>query len=97
MNTTDKRLNMRISEDNRELLRDAAQAQGQDLTSFVLGAALDRARSVLVQYSVTRLSREEAANLDAALAREPEAIPAIVELLRLAEDSSLITRAAPRA
>ena len=95
MNTTDKRLNMRISEDNRELLRDAARAQGQDLTSFVLGAALDRARSVLVQDSLTRLTQDEAASLDAALSREPESIPAIAELLRLANDSTQITRTAP--
>jgi len=93
MTNTDKRLNMRISEDNRELLLEAAQAQGQDLTGFVLSAALDRARAVVMQDRVTRLTRDEAASLDGALSREPEAIPAIAELLGLANDSRLITRA----
>ena len=35
------RLNMRVSEDALETIKEAARVQQQDLTSFVLGAAMD--------------------------------------------------------
>ena len=38
------RLNMRIAPDALETIREAAIAQQQDITGFVLGAAMDRAR-----------------------------------------------------
>ena len=52
MNTTNgrtARLNMRLTPQALRLIRDAAAAQNQDVTSFVLGAALDRARAVLMR------------------------------------------------
>lgn len=42
-------MNLRCSAEAIATLREAAELQGQDLTSFVLGAALDRARSVLAE------------------------------------------------
>lgn len=43
------RLNMRLTPQALQLIREAAAAQSQDVTSFVLGAALDRARAVLTR------------------------------------------------
>jgi uncharacterized protein (DUF1778 family) len=40
------RINMRISQKSLDLLREAAQANEQDLTSFVLGAAMEKARNL---------------------------------------------------
>lgn len=43
------RLNMRLTPQALVLIREAAAAQNQDITSFVLGAALDKARTVLTR------------------------------------------------
>lgn len=81
MSEQKSRINMRISEDNLALIKNAAEENGQDMTSFVLGAALDRARAVVLQAHVTRLSASEAARFEAILEREPRDIPALRELL----------------
>ena len=83
------RLSMRISAEALETIRDAAAAQQQDVTSFVLGAALDRARTVLVDDSVMRLSRTEAARLEAGLDAEPRVIPELAALIREVRGSRL--------
>lgn len=52
MNTTNgrtARLNMRLTPQALLLIREGAAAQNQDVTSFVLGAALDKARAVLTR------------------------------------------------
>lgn len=52
VNTTNgrtARLNMRLTPQALLLIREAAAAQNQDITSFVLGAALDKARAVLTR------------------------------------------------
>ena len=88
MSATKTRINMRVSEDNLDLIREAADANGQDMTSFVLGAALDRARAVVLEARVTRLSPSEAARFEAALDAEPEVIPELAELFRSARAQS---------
>jgi uncharacterized protein (DUF1778 family) len=40
---------MRLTPQALFLIREAAAAQNQDITSFVLGAALDKARRVLTR------------------------------------------------
>lgn len=81
MATSDKRINMRVSEDNLALIRSAAEHSGQDMTSFVLGAALDRARRVVLEARATRLTADEAMCLEALLDAEPKEIPALTKLL----------------
>lgn len=75
------RLNMRIAPDALDLLRDAAAAQQQDVTSFVLGAAMERARTVLMEQRVMVLTAREAAQVDEALDREARVIPELAALL----------------
>jgi uncharacterized protein (DUF1778 family) len=48
------RLNMRIGPDALAIIREAAIAQRQDITGFVLGAALERARGVVKQERALR-------------------------------------------
>ena len=86
---TDKssaRLNMRIDPEALQTIRDAAAAEQQDMTSFVLGAALDRAREVLVADRITRLTASEARSLEAALGRDAQAVAEIVALIRRARE-----------
>lgn len=84
MTAAKTRINMRIEEENLALIKEAAAANGQDMTSFVLGAALDRARAVVLETRVTRLTPSEAERLEAALDAEPRVIPELAELLRSA-------------
>lgn len=42
------RMNMRLTPDAHELIRRAAAIQNQDVSGFVLGAAIDQARQVLL-------------------------------------------------
>ncbi len=96
MATAKTRINMRIDEENLELIKEAAEANGQDMTSFVLGAALDRARAVVLEARVTRLSASEAERLEAALDAEPRVIPELAELLRATRAQATRSRAAAR-
>lgn len=80
MNAKSERLNLRCSPETVATLREAAEVQGQDLTSFVVGAALDRARSVLTEDRVLRLSPEEVLQLENALDADPTVVPQLARL-----------------
>lgn len=86
------RLNMRVAPDALAMIREAAAAQQQDVTSFVLGAAMDQARSVLLTERVMRLTPAEAAQVDAALESEPRILPELAALIRDARASQFGTR-----
>lgn len=76
-----ERINLRVSHTSLQTVRDAAALQGQDLTSFVMGAALDRARNVLAEDMLLRLTPREVAQLEASLDSEPRLIPQLAEML----------------
>lgn len=59
----DERLNLRLTGDALTELRRAAQNNQQDLTSFVLGAALEKARREAFFSQQLNLSRTELADL----------------------------------
>lgn len=77
----DARLNMRLSAESLDTIKEAAAVQQQDLTSFVLGAALDRARTVLAEERILRLGPSDIQRLEAMLDREPEVIPQLAALI----------------
>jgi|HubBroStandDraft_2_1064218.scaffolds.fasta_scaffold908079_2 uncharacterized protein (DUF1778 family) len=66
------RINLRLSPDALETVRAAASVQQQDLTSFILGAAMERARAVLAEDRILRLTPHEVNHLERALDAEPE-------------------------
>ena len=80
MAAKNERMNLRCSAESLATLRDAAELQGQDLTSFVLGAALDRARSVLAEDRILRLNPAEIVQLEQALDADPTVIPQLSRL-----------------
>jgi len=83
-----ERINLRVSHTSLQTVRDAAALQGQDLTSFVMGAALDRARSVLAEDLLLRLTPREVAQLES-LDSEPRVIPQLAEMLaRYGDDTA---------
>lgn len=81
MSAKSERLNLRCSPETVATLREAADAQGQDLTSFVMGAALDRARSVLAEDRILRLAPDEVIQLEKALDADPRVVPQLARLL----------------
>jgi len=81
MTTKSQRLNLRVSPQALEALREAAELQCQDLTSFILGAALDRARTVAAEDMVLRLSPFEIAKLERELASDAVVVPQLRSLV----------------
>ncbi|EAP97852.1 hypothetical protein JNB_12848 [Janibacter sp. HTCC2649] len=75
-------MNLRCSADSLDLLREAAEVQDQDLTSFMLAAALDRARQVLAEERALRLTPADVLQLEAALDAEAKPNPQLKSLLR---------------
>ena len=72
-----EKINMRISRDALKQLREAASLNQQDLTSFVLGAALAQARKVMIERKTLELSEDEWQNLQAILEDETPLAPEI--------------------
>lgn len=91
------RLNMRVAPDSLELIREAARAQQQDVTSFVLGAALDRARLVLVEERMMRLTAREVEQVEQVLDRDPRVVPELAALVREVQGMRVPTRSSARA
>jgi uncharacterized protein (DUF1778 family) len=69
----DDRLQIRLDPAEKRLLEQAAAADHQSVSAFVLRAAALRAEEILADRTVIRLSPQGAATLDEALAR-PAAI-----------------------
>lgn len=67
MSVKTERVNLRCSAATLSTLRQAAELQGQDLTSFVMSAATDRAREILTEDRILRLDPAEVIQLEQAL------------------------------
>ncbi len=78
--TKSERLNLRVSPDSVATVKEAAAVQGQDVTSFVMGAALERARAVLAEDRLLKLTPHEVTQLERALDREPQVVPQLARL-----------------
>lgn len=76
------RLNVRLTPDALANIRDAAAAQQQDVSSFVLGAALEKARTVLMEEHILHLSPAEVKQLESVLDAEAAPVPQLSALLR---------------
>ncbi len=67
MTTAQARINIRVSSEALEQMREAARLKGQDLTAFVLGSAMSTARQVLLEDRVLKLSPADALLVEATL------------------------------
>lgn len=67
MATAQSRINMRVSPEALEQIREAAKLQNQDLTAFVLGSAMSNARQVLLEDRVLKLTPAEVLQIEKAL------------------------------
>jgi uncharacterized protein (DUF1778 family) len=74
----DARMEFKTSSDTKALLVEAAELGGLDLTSFVLGTAVEKARQVIKDHQLVTLTRDGSLSREAAeaLVRLLEAPPA---------------------
>ena len=76
-----KRLELRATAEERELIERAARVSGTDLTEFVLAHASDAARRVLADRHRFDLEPEALAAWDAVNARRARDLPGLRELM----------------
>ncbi|WP_172829008.1 type II toxin-antitoxin system TacA family antitoxin [Paraoerskovia marina] len=72
---------MRLSPDALETIREAAAAQQQDVSAFVLGAAMEHAREVLLRDRVLQLTPRELDQVDTALDANARVVPELAALI----------------
>ncbi|MEY5023214.1 MAG: hypothetical protein RL569_127 [Actinomycetota bacterium] len=87
---TDSRINMRISTKNHEEIKAAAQLAEQDLTTFMVTAALEKAERVVAESNIFKLTAVEYLALERALAEPSPVNPRLRELLKLTQVSTSI-------
>ncbi len=75
------RMELKTTKRLKEMLNSAASLAGQDLTSFVLASAEERAKSVLSEYQSLSLSHKEQLSFMAALTKPSRPTKALKELM----------------
>lgn len=71
------RINMRVSDRQEMVLRQAAEITGESLTGFVLGVATERAQEVLERSRAIEVSAEAFEHFSAALNAPEQDMPAL--------------------
>lgn len=79
--TRDRRLEVRTTEEERDVIVRAAATEGTDLTSFVVSHLLEVAQQVLADRERFSLSAEAAAAWEAANNRPARELPGLRRLL----------------
>jgi len=74
------RINVRLSDRQRELIGDAAAVTGTSMSEFILVPAIERAVSILASEQVTRLNAEVAEKFVAWMDEPAVVIPAMKRL-----------------
>ena len=77
------RMEFKTTADMKDLLSQAAALDGLDLTSFVLGPAIEKARRVLSEHASIALSRQGQAALVQLLQNPQAPTPALANLMAL--------------
>ena len=78
---TDSRINMRVSKETHEEIKAAAELSREDLTTFVITAALERAEKVVAESRVFKLTAKEVLGIEKMLSEEPQFNQKLHELL----------------
>lgn len=81
---------LKTTKDAKELLAQAAILDGMDLTSFVLGPAIERAHKVLADHAIIALSKKGQLALVDVLENPPKPNKAMKELMRLPDFSDRV-------
>jgi uncharacterized protein (DUF1778 family) len=76
-------MELKTTHDAKALLNLAAALDGLDLTSFVIGSAIEKARKVVADHAIISLTQSGQANLAQLLASPPEPTAQMHELMSL--------------
>lgn len=79
----DSRLELRTTEATKQLIAEAASLDGMDVTTFVLSSASDKARKVIRDHNLIKLSHQGQLNLVNALNASSQPTEAMKELMAL--------------
>lgn len=82
-NIRTRRIDVRVTDAQDAVIREAAAMSGETVTSFLLGAAEARAREVLEERRHLTMSVEGFRALSESLDASGEAVPELVELFAL--------------
>jgi uncharacterized protein (DUF1778 family) len=83
MNLRQARMEFKTTTDMKELLSQAAALDGLDLTAFVLGPAIEKARKVLNEHASIALAKQGQAALVQLLHAQPQPTQAMNDLMAL--------------
>jgi uncharacterized protein (DUF1778 family) len=83
--TKDRRRELRLSQEDEQLITEAAALSGTTFTGFVLEDAVARAREIVDAHRTITLSADSYARFLEALDAPPERNPALVELAKRAK------------
>lgn len=75
-------LNIRISPEDRELIRRAADACGKQVSSFVIESVIDEAQRILLDQRFLRLPGDVFDHVSEIVDQPPKVHPELVELFR---------------
>lgn len=81
--TRSQRIDVRVTDEQNAIIREAAAVAGQTVTAFLLSAAEERARGLLDERRHLVMSDRAFARFVAALDAPGEAVPAMSELFAL--------------
>ena len=77
------RMELKTTYDAKALLNQAAALDGVDLTSFVLGSAIEKARKVVADHAIIALTKNGQATLAGLLAKPPKPTESMKRLMGL--------------
>lgn len=83
LNLRQARMEFKTTTDMKDLLGQAAALDGLDLTSFVLGSAIEKARRVLSEHASISLAKQGQAALVQLLQTPQRPTPAMSDLMAL--------------
>jgi uncharacterized protein (DUF1778 family) len=81
--TRSRRIDVRVTDEQDAIIREAAMLSGQTITAFLLSAAQERARELLDERRHLVMSDRAFERLTEALEGPVEQVPALTKLFRL--------------
>ena len=85
---TDSRINMRISKKKHEEIKAAAQLAEQDVTTFMISAAMEKAEELIANSNIIKITAVEALGIERMLKNPPPLNPHLKALLKQARARS---------
>jgi uncharacterized protein (DUF1778 family) len=83
LNLRQARMEFKTTTDTKNLLSQAAALDGVDLTSFVIGNAIEKARRVLIEHDLITLNQKSQLALVSLLHKQPQPTRAMKNLMAL--------------